>query len=303
MRLGWNTSPDVALGRPSGELIAAAALAEAHRLATFSIGQFPGIDVLTVLGAAARETTSIELCSAVTTTWRQHPLTLASQALTVSDLSGGRFTLGLGASHKAHVEESMHIAFDHPVERMREYLSVLMPALSDRAVDYQGVHYSGTSRLAVRGQAPSVLLAALGPKMLKLAGEMADGVLLFLVGYRTIAEVIVPAVREAAEAAGRPSPRIMAVVPTTVTDQPSDGRDRLDYLMGEYMALPSYARVLRHEGAEAISDIALIGNEEQVTEGIGRFAEAGVTDLHASVARVKSGPDMRTMELLASLVG
>jgi F420-dependent oxidoreductase-like protein len=284
MRIGINGSSLIALGRPTSEIVAHAAQAEADGFDTYWVAQLAVPDALTVLAVVGGATSRIELGTAVIATWPRHPLMLAAQALTTSELCDGRLALGIGLAHRSSIEGSLRIPFERPARNMDEYLSVLLPALTDRKVDATGEIWSGFAD-NVGGPpdvpTPSVLLAAMGPRMLALAGGRTDGTILWLSGPKVIEQEIAPAVTAAAEAAGRPAPRVVARVPVCVTDDPAPVREVIAAILEGYNDLPSYRRVMDLEGVSGPADVSLVGDEDTVREGLERFEAAGSTDFSA----------------------
>jgi F420-dependent oxidoreductase-like protein len=208
---------------------------------------------------------------------------LAAQALTVQEAVGNRLLLGIGLAHKASVEASLKIPFASPAKHMEEYLSVLLPLLTDRSVSFTGDIWSAESA-GIGGaatEAPAVMLAAMGPRMLRLAGERTAGTILWLSGPRAIAEQIKPALDQAAAGAGRPTPRIVASVPVCVTSKADEVRSMVATLLAGYNDLPSYRGVMDAEGAGGPADVSVIGTEAEVRAGLAAFAEAGATDFSA----------------------
>lgn len=304
MRIGINGSGLIAFGRPAAEIVAHAVAAEADGFASYWVAQLGVPDALTVLGAAGPVTSSIELGTAVVSTWPRHPLMLAAQALTTSDLAGGRLALGIGLAHKPTVESTLHVPFERPARHMDEYLAVLLPALAERRVSFRGEIWSGTTEsLGGPGDvaAPAVLLAAMGPRMLELAGGRTDGTILWLSGPRVIASEIGPALEVAADRAGRPAPRVVASVPVCVTSRPDPVRELIAAALGGYNELPSYRRVMDLEGAAGPEDVSLVGDEAAVRAGIERFAAAGVTDFAALEVGTDDDEITRTRALLRAL--
>jgi len=305
MRIGLNGSGLIAVGRPAAEIVAHAVEAEADGFTSYWVAQLAVPDALSVLAVVGTATSSLELGTAVVPTWTRHPLMLAGQALTVSDLSGGRLALGIGLAHRSTVESSLHIPFVRPARHMDEYLSVLLPALAERQVSFRGEIWSGEmEHLGAPADvvAPSVLLAAMGPRMLELAGGRADGSVLWLSGPRVIETEIAPALAAAAERAGRASPRIVASVPVAVTDDAAGVRAVIDGVLAGYNDLPSYRRVMDLEGVDGPAGVAVVGDEDTVRAGIERFAAAGATDFAALEIALSDGDAARTRALLRSLV-
>lgn len=284
MRIGINGSGLIAMGAKAAELVDHAVAAEADGFTSYWLAQLAVPDALTVIAMAGGRTASIELGTAVVPTWPRHPLMLAAQALTVQDATGGRLTLGLGLAHKASVEATLKIPFATPAKHMEEYLDVLLPVIQDRKVSADGDIWSAEVE-ALGGPpgvaAPSVVLAAMGPRMLRLAGARTDGTILWLSGPKAIAETIKPGIDAAAEAAGRRPPRIIASVPVCVTARAEEVRGVLGTLLAGYNDLPSYRGVMDAEGAAGPADVSLVGSAEHVRDGLAAFAEAGATDFAA----------------------
>lgn len=306
MRIGINGSSLIALGRPVSEMVDHAVEAERDGFDSYWAAQLAWPDALTVLGAIGSATSRIELGTAVIPTWVRHPLMLAGQALTTSELCGGRLTLGIGLAHKPWVEGTLNQPFDRPALHMDEYLAVLLPAMQERSVSFSGDIWSGV--LDQMGgpadvPAPSVLLAAMGPRMLELAGARADGTILWLSGPHTIESRIAPAVADAAHRADRPAPRIVASVPVCVTDRPDDVRALVGEVLANYNELPSYRAVMDVEGAAGPQDVAVIGDEAAVRAGLARFADAGATDFAAVEFVASADEAARTRALLRELHG
>jgi 5,10-methylenetetrahydromethanopterin reductase len=261
-----------------------------------------GLDALTALAVAGSQVPGIELGTAVVPTYPRHPAVLAQQALTTATALDGRLTLGIGLSHKIVIEDMYGYSFDRPARHMREYLSILLPLLDGEQVAFDGeTMRAGIGLTTPRPARVPVLLAALGPQMLRLAGQRTDGTVLWMTGPATVRDYIVPTIRQAAEAAGRPSPRVVCLLPVCVTDDPDGARARANRVFSIYGLLPSYRAMLDKEGAQEPGDIALTGDENAVAGQIGELAEAGVTDFVA--AQFSRGDDAeRTRALLKSLL-
>jgi len=304
MRIGINGSSLVATGAPLSKLVAHAAAAESAGFSSYWLGQLATPDVLTVFAAAAASTSRIELGTAVVPTWTRHPLMLAAQALTTQELTGGRLALGVGLAHKPLVEGSLRIPFATPAKHMDEYLSVLLPLLRERKVDVTGDIWSGFEDLSggARGvDPPSVLVAAMGPRMLSMAGARADGTILWLSGPRTIETTIVPALASAAASAGRPAPRVVAGLPVCVTARPDEVRERIAAALATYSTLPSYRAMLDAEGAAGPADVAIVGSPSEVESRLRALADAGATDFSATEFGLSRDDFTATRELLAGL--
>ncbi len=260
-------------------------------------------DALTALAVAGREVPRIELGTAVVPTYPRHPMAMAQQALTVNAATGGRLCLGIGLSHKIVIENMMGMSFDKPVRHLREYLSVLGPLLHGEAVGFNGDDYRVNGAVTIAGAtAPSVVVAALGPQMLKVAGALADGTLTWCVGPTTLTELTIPTINAAADEAGRPSPRVIAALPVCVTDDFGGAHERAAEVFAVYGQLPSYRAMLDREGVDGPADIAIIGGSEQVLERIGQLADIGVTDfVPASFGGTADEREATRQTLIASM--
>lgn len=264
---------------PIDALVDAAHEAVDAGFASMWLAQAFGFDAMTAVAVVGREVPGIELGTAVVPTYPRHPIVMAQQALTAQAITGGRFVLGIGLSHAPLIESSFGYSFERPARHMREYLDALLPLVRDGAVDYEGETLTARAALDVRGASPMrVVLAAMGPQMLDLAGSMADGTVTFMTGPKTLATHVVPSIRAAAERAGRPAPMIAAAMSVTVTDDP-DARAQVEQRYSTIAALPSYRAMLEREGAESPADIAFLGGEEAVRAQIRGLADIGITDL------------------------
>jgi 5,10-methylenetetrahydromethanopterin reductase len=284
-------------------IVADARTAAEQGFASYWLPQIFGVDALTTLAVIGREVPGIELGTAVVPTYPRHPMMLAAQARTVQAATGSRLTLGIGLSHKIVIEHMLGYSFAKPGTHMREYLSILMPLIRGEAVDFDGDDLHAHLALSpIDAESCPVLVAALGSKMLELAGSLADGTILWMTGPGTIASHTVPTVTAAAAAAGRPVPRVAAGVPVCVTSDAANARERAARVFAVYGQLPSYRAMLDAEGLEGPADLAVVGDEEAVEAGLRRFAEAGVTELAASEFGGTDDERRRTRDLLRSLI-
>ncbi len=305
MRIGINGSSLIALASPIGDIADHAAVAEADGFATYWVAQLAWPDALTTLAVVGQSTTTIELGTAVIPTWPRHPLMLAGQALSVQSVTGNRLLLGIGLAHQSSVESTYKIPFERPAAHMREYLDVMLPAMSERRVDARGDIWSGEVEhvaVAEGTEAPEVMLAAMGPQMLRLAGSRTAGSVLWLSGPRVIESHIGPTLRKAASEAGRGEPRIAASVPVCVTDDAEAARGAIAAVLDGYNDLPSYRGVMDQEGVEGPADVSLVGDEAAVRSGLGRFADAGTTDFSALEFPTSAQDAARTRALLKDVV-
>ncbi len=267
----------------------------ADRAAGFSSVWFSdgvGMDPLTLIGAVGLAVRDIELGTAVVRTWPRHPMVLAQQALTTNALIGGRLALGIGPSHQPAIESGWGLSFDRPIGHLRDYLSILLPLVDGKRVDFDGERHSAHGELRIDdGVGLPVLVAALGPQMLRLAGRLAAGTVTAMAGPRTLATHICPTIREAAEGAGRPSPRVVAALSVCVTQDVERARERAERGTRQMAALPSYAALVEREGGPAL----LAGDEDDLDEAVAALEAAGVTDLlPMSIARPETDDGDRT---------
>ncbi|MET8776897.1 LLM class F420-dependent oxidoreductase [Nocardia sp. NPDC004654] len=281
-------------------------LAEVHAEGFSSawLSQIFGLDALTALAVIGGRVPGIELGTAVVPSYPRHPAALAQQARTVALAIGpGRLTLGVGLSHQRVIEDVYGYDFAQPVRHMTEYVSVLAPLLAGDDVAFRGETLSAAVDLGIPNADPiPLLLAALGPRMLRLAGQRAAGTSLWMTGPKTIREHIAPTITEAAQDAGRPAPRIICALPICVTDDVEDARTRAEKAVGFYGGLPSYRAMLDREGVSGPVDLALIGSEDQVAARVREIADAGATDFVA-VPFTRGDSAKRTRALLTSLIG
>jgi F420-dependent oxidoreductase-like protein len=262
-----------------------------------------GLDALTALAVAGSQVPGIELGTAVVPTYPRHPVVLAQQAMTVATAVGGRLALGIGLSHKIVIEDMYGYSFDKPARHMREYLSILLPLLDGQPADFRGETVrAGVGLTTPRPGRVPVLLAALAPRMLQLAGQRTDGTVLWMTGPATVRDYIVPAITKAAAESGRPSPRVVCILPVCVTDDPDGARARAGRVFAIYGQLPSYRAMLDREGAEGPGDVAIVGDEDTVAAQIRALDEAGVTDFVAGEYSRAEDEKRRTRALLKTFI-
>jgi F420-dependent oxidoreductase-like protein len=303
MRIGVHVAASGKGANAIDELVGHARAAAEAGLASVWVPQLMDVDALTALAVVGREVPGIEIGTAVVPTYPRHPMVLAGQALTTQAACGNRLVLGIGLSHQIVIEGMFGYSFDKPARHMREYLSVLGPLIRGEQVRFEGstVTARPMAPLKVAGAEPcQILVAALAPMMLKLAGELADGTVTWMVGLKTLSSHIVPSITAAADAAGRPAPRIAVGLPVCVTEDVDQAREAAAKTFAIYNQLPSYRDMLDREGAEGPADVAIVGDEETVTAEIARLASAGATDL-AAPPFGNAEDRQRTMALLADL--
>ncbi len=277
---------------------------EARGFATAWLPHVFGLDAVTAGALVGRETARIEIGTAVVPTRPRHPTALAQQALTAGVASGGRFTLGIGLSHPVVIEDLLGLSSARPARHMREYLEVLAPLLAGEPARFQGEEFRVSLELAVPDAPPvPLLVAALGERMLEIAGRRAAGTILWMTGPRTIERHTAPRLRAAARDAGRPDPRIVAGLQMVLTGQPEAARERLARRVAVYREMPSYRAMLDKEGIEHPVELALVGDEKVLDAGLERLRGVGVTDFEAVVVPVEEGARERTLDYLASRRG
>jgi F420-dependent oxidoreductase-like protein len=302
MRIGIGIG-DLA-GRPAelSGLIEQAKQAEAAGFASVWIANIFGADAITVATVIGQHTSRIEIGTAVVPTYPRHPYAMAQQAMTTNAAIGHRFTLGIGLSHQIVVENMLGLSYAKSYTHMKEYLAVLAPLVREGRVGFQGTQFRVQAQLSVPGGKPCpILIAALAPKMLGLAGSVADGTVTWMTGEKTLRDHIVPTIRKAASDAGRPAPRVVAGLPIAVTEQIEEARKVAGKSFRTYGMLPSYRAMLDREGVAGPADIAIVGDEAAVSAQLDRLAAAGVTDFVAAAFAVGEarGSVERTMALLA----
>jgi F420-dependent oxidoreductase-like protein len=271
-------------------------------LATATVSQIFGYDALTLLALIGHQVPRIELMTGVVPTYPRHPIMLAAQALTVQAATGGRLVLGIGLSHQIVIEGMFGYSFDRPARHMRDYLRALVPLLNGEQVSYEGETLKAATMapLEVDAPPPPVLVAALGPTMLKLAGTLADGTATWMTGPATVASHITPTITAAAEEAGRTSPRIAVSLPVCVTDDADAARERAERVFAIYGQLPSYRAMLDREAAGGPGDVAVVGDEEAVAAQLATVAEAGATEFIGAIYGTPAERE-RSFALIAEL--
>ena len=302
MRIGIHVKTPTGDANVIDSLVAEAR--EARRLGLdFWMPQTNDVDAQTTLTIVGRELPGLRVGTSCVPVWPRHPLALAMQALTAQAATGNRLTLGVGLSHQVMIERPYGIPFARPVRYMREYLEILVPLLHHGEVDYEGELLTAQTDGPVRvagAEPPTVLVAALGRQMLNVAGRLAEGTLLWMVGPRTLASHIVPHLTAAADAAGRGRPQVVVSLPVCVTSDPDGAREAVAGTYASYGELPSYRAVLDMEGAPGPADVAVVGDEASVESQLRGLEEAGATALSL---RPFGSPDEHrtTLALLSGL--
>ena len=289
--------------RSLDDLVERVRRAEAAGFDSAWIAQIFNLDALTALAVAGREVPRIELGTGVVPTYPRHPIVLAGQALTTQAATGGRLSLGIGLSHQVVIEGMFGYSFEKPARHMREYLAVLLPLLRGEPASFEGATLKGNGTLDVDASMPvPVLLAALAPRMLELAGSQTDGTVTWMVGPKTLESHIVPNITKSADGAGRGAPRVVTALPVCVTDDPDGARERAAATFQVYGFLPSYRAMLDREGAEGPADVAIVGDAAAVERQIAEVGEAGATEFVAAAFGTSEERE-RTLALLTDLAG
>lgn len=258
-------------------------------------------DLMTILAVALHEVDTIEVGTAVVPIQVQHPTQLAQRALTVNAIAGGRFTLGVGMSHRMVAEGMWGVSWDKPVRQMREYLDGLLPLLAGQPAEAVGDFWTTRGALQIPGApTPDVYIAAMGPQMLRLAGRRTAGTVTWMTGPKTLAEHVGPTLRDAAAEAGRPQTavRVVASLPVSVTDDVDAARAQAAKEFAVYGTLPSYRAMLDREGYPGPEDAAIIGDEKTVSDRLDELSAAGVDEFAAVVFDASPEVRERTRALL-----
>lgn len=287
-------------------LLAREAAAAGLRSAWF--GQTFGADSPQLAAIVGREVPDLQVGTSAIPVFGRHPLIVSSQAQTAQAATHGRYHLGLALGTRLLTEGGFGLPFERPVARLREFLTALRQLTGTGTADFHGELLTAVTPVPARVPGAEdgvpVLVAAMGPQALKVSGELADGILPYLAGPRALERDIVPAVTAAAEAAGRPAPRIVALVPGVVTDDVDAVRETATERLAFYEQIPSYARVIELSGARRASDVAVIGDEKAVAAEVRRYRDAGATEVVFAGTEMAGDADrLRTWTLLGELAG
>ncbi|MFC5752913.1 TIGR03564 family F420-dependent LLM class oxidoreductase [Actinomadura rugatobispora] len=291
------------------KIVQQAKRAEADGFASLWYASIVTGDPLTPMALAGRETSAIELGTAVLQTYPCHPLLQANRTASAAATMGRPgLTIGIGPSHEPMVRDVYGMSYDHPGRSTEEYIRILTGLLRGEDVDFQGEDWSTRSagRMAPVAHPVPVLLSALSPRMLRVAGQYADGTILWMAPVKAIEEHIAPRIHAAASAAGRPAPRIVAGLPVAVHDDEAQAREAVAATAGAYAGMPNYQRIMDIGGARSPAEAALVGDETSVRKQLQSLLDAGATDIWVNIVPV--GPDRaassrRTRDLLRDLAG
>ncbi len=300
MKLGifdGNSGPHVTVD----DYVATARAAADAGFDSYWLPQIFGMEALSLLGMIGREVPGINLGTSVVPTYPRHPVTMAAEALTAQQASGGRLHLGIGLSHQMVIENMFGMSFDRPADHMAEYLKALTPLLRGEAAATSGERISAHVSLEIEADPVPLLIAALGPKMLRLAAEYAEGTITWMTGPATLAEHTIPTLNAARDHLGRGPGRVAAALPVAVTADVVAAKEVAAKAFAVYGMLPSYRAMLDREGAAGPADVAIIGSAGEVSDRIGQLAEIGVTDF-AAVEFMSGDEGVATREVLTGLL-
>ncbi|MEU5180094.1 LLM class F420-dependent oxidoreductase [Streptomyces longwoodensis] len=269
-------------------------------------GQTFGADSPQLAALVGREVPGLHVGTSAVPIFGRHPLLVSSQAQTAQAATHGRYHLGLALGTKPLTETGFGLPYERPIARLREFLTALRQLTEHGTADFEGELLTARTPLPARvpGAEDGVplLVAAMGPQALRASGELADGILPYLAGPRALADHIVPALTRAAEAAGRPAPRVVALVFGVVTDDADAVRAEAQERLAFYEQFPSYARVIELSGARRAADVAVIGDERTVEAEVRRYRDAGATEVvFAGTETAGDAARRRTWDLLGDL--
>ena len=274
---------------------------------------------LITCAVAGRETSRVEMMSAIIVSYPRHPATLANEALTTNAALGGRFVLGIGPASRPNMAR-LGFDYDRAADHMREYVTVVKDLIDGNKVDFEGEFYKADTAINLpwalnksttpppdpnNHQPLPVLMSALGPRMLKAAGDVSDGTVTWMVGVKTLENFVAPRIRQAAATAARPAPRISVGLPVAVCDDAKAGREIAATTFKNYGSSPHYSRMIKMEGS-GIEDVVVCGTETEVESQIHALVSAGATEFYAypfAVGDNSAASLTRTNELVTSLAG
>jgi F420-dependent oxidoreductase-like protein len=263
------------------------------------------------MAIAGRATARIELGTGVLQTYPIHPLLQANRvASAVNSMGRPGFTLGIGPSHGEVVEGTYGYSYTTPGRNTEEYISALTALLRGETVNQDGAEWTvhSAGRMTPTEHPVPVLLSALGPRLLRVAGEQASGAILWMAQAKAIGEHVVPRITQAAANAGRPGPRVVAGLPVAVHEDRAEAREAAGFWSTAFRDMPNYQRILEKGGFSDAADAAISGDERSVTAQLQALIDAGATDIWASVFPVgsnkaeRAASRQRTTDLLRSLL-
>ena len=266
------------------QLLSAARVAEDAGIRRLWLTHSLGLDAQLLIAATAARRPELEFGTAVSLMPTRHPLQAAVDARTLAVLTGGRFSLGLGVSEPAIVRRTLGQPWAPGPAFAREYLTVVRSLVHSGAVEHEGALLRVDARLPALSAPPPIALGALGPKMARVAGELADGCICWLTTPERIADVIVPAVQAGAAAAGREVPDVIAIVAAALTDDAADATRVAEHAFGRHLTRPHYQRVLAEQhlsgdgagrSAQARDALLAWGDADAIGERLRSYLDAG----------------------------
>ena len=267
-------------------------------------------DPLVAMALAGRATSTIELGTAIVQTYPCHPVLQANRVAAVVNAMGRPgLTLGLGPSHEPLISGVFGLSYDHPGRNTEEYLQIISALLRGEEIDVAGEDWSahGPAGMVALDHSVPVLLSALSPRMLRIAGQYADGVVLWMASAKAIETRIAPKLNATAHALDRPKRRIVAGLPVVVHHDVGEARTAVARMSTMYSGMTNYQRIIDAGGGGGPADVAIIGDEDAVHAQLRDLLAAGATEIWAQPIAV--GDDrpqrnvslQRTRELLSAL--
>ena len=262
-------------------------------------------DAITLSGLIGAAVPGLRIGTYVVPINPRHPLVVAGQAQTAQAAAHGNFSLGLGLGAHGLEHAAFGVEWPNTIGRLREHLQILRSIIDTGAVDFHGEELSASPEwpVTVAGGTPlPVYVAAMGPKALRVTGELADGTLPYLAGPRTVEQFIRPTIDAAAAEAGRPTPKVIAAVPVLVTDDAEAGRATAAEVLEFYATIPSYRKVIEREGVDSLADLAAVGDADSVAVQLRRYLAAGADEVVLSPLRGADADQTKLIwEIAASL--
>jgi F420-dependent oxidoreductase-like protein len=296
------------LGRTVDHIVQQAERAEGDGFTSLWYASATAGDPLVAMVLAGRATSTVELGTAVLQTYACHPVLQAARAAAVASAIGvpGRFTLGVGPSHRPVIEGMLGLSYETPGRHTDEYVQIVAALLRGEPLRFAGEEFRVNAGPPERvdGAEIPVLVAALGPRLLRVAGQHAAGTITWMANATALAQHVTPRIRKAAAEAGRREPRIVVGLPVAVHDDVAEARSRAAEQFALYGTLPNYQRILERGGVAGPADAAIVGDESSVTTQIEALFEAGATDVWAApfpVGEDRPASRDRTRALLKEL--
>ncbi|MDF0529742.1 TIGR03564 family F420-dependent LLM class oxidoreductase [Tsukamurella sp. 8F] len=293
-------------GNAVDDVVAAARVATESGLGTVWLGQRFDYDAISLAGIIGREVPTIGVGTSAVPIFGRQPLLVAAAAQTAQAATHGRFRLGLALGSATFTEKAFGQPFRRPAQRLEEFLTVTREVLTTGTVEFHGTEIDTETPMptALPGAepVPEILVAALGARALAVSGRLADGILPYLADPAVLRHHILPDLTRAATEAGRPVPRVVALVPAVVTDDRTAGRAAFTQTMAFYDRIPSYRRVIELSGGDSAADLALVGTADEVRDGLRRYLDAGAAEVVVTQTGLM-GPDAEraTWEAVADL--